>query len=362
MSEIVCTGVTHSFGATSVLRGVDLAIPAAGVTALIGPSGSGKSTLLRLIAGFERLQQGEIAIADSVVSSAAKHVPPHRRRIGYVPQDSTLFPHLTVAQNIGFGLGRRANRRARIGDLLDLVGLAGLDRRYPHELSGGQQHRVALARALAIEPHAMLLDEPFAALDANLRTTLRREILSILRDHNTTTVLVTHDQDEALSSADVLGVLDNGQIHQFASADRLYTEPADRTVATFLGDANLLEGSATDDGTLLTPLGPLPCHHRMTPGPVEVMVRPEQLQLHAASAELAGWRVDSVEYFGHDALYRLRATEPDAAPGLLVRSTTDTRFATGDPVDLTVLGPAMAWSTTSADAIPDAVDRESVAT
>ncbi len=210
MSTIELRGVAKSFGTTPVLSDVELTVPDASITAVLGVSGSGKTTLLRLIAGFEQIDAGTIAIGGRALDDGRHSVNPQHRGIGYVPQDSALFPHLTAIGNVGFGLPRR-ERRAAV-NLLELVGLAGLERRYPHQLSGGQQQRVALARALAIRPRVMLLDEPFSSLDAPLRAGLRRDVAKILTDAATTTVLVTHDQQEARALADRIAVLEDGQM------------------------------------------------------------------------------------------------------------------------------------------------------
>src|SRR5579875_2954841 len=215
MSRIACKGIWKSFGNTRVLEGLDLEVPDGAVVTVLGASGSGKTTLLRLIAGFERPDSGTILIDDEVVDSARHFVAPERRRIGYVAQEGDLFPHLTVARNIGFGL-------------------AGLGGRYPHELSGGQQQRVALARALAPHPRVVLLDEPFSSLDASLRASLRFDVMRILREQRATTVFVTHDQAEALSVADLVGIMSGGRIRQFAPPEELYSRPIDPTVAQFL--------------------------------------------------------------------------------------------------------------------------------
>ena len=245
MRQVAVTGLHKAFGAHPVLTGVDLEVPAGSLTAILGPSGSGKTTLLRLMAGFERLDAGTIGIGDVLVDGPGVYVAPERRRIGYVPQEGNLFPHLTVAGNVGFGLTareRRGGKRVKVDAMLETVGLGGFGRRYPHQLSGGQQQRVALARALAIEPAVVLLDEPFASLDASLRAGLRADVQEIFHRAGTTAVLVTHDQDEALSTADWVAVLRDGKIAQCAPPDDLYRRPADAALASFVGDANLLEG------------------------------------------------------------------------------------------------------------------------
>ncbi len=211
MRQLTITGLHKAFGSHPVLTGLDLDVPAGSFTAILGPSGSGKTTLLRLLAGFERADAGSIAIGDRVVDGpGAGYVPPERRQIGYVPQEGALFPHLSVAANVGFGLPARERRGARTDELLAAVGLTGMGGRYPHQLSGGQQQRVALARALAIRPEVVLLDEPFASLDAHMRASVRADVQRICRTAGTTAILVTHDQDEALSMADRIAVLRDG--------------------------------------------------------------------------------------------------------------------------------------------------------
>jgi iron(III) transport system ATP-binding protein len=242
VTELTVQGLHKAYGSNPVLTGLDLTVPAGSLTAILGPSGSGKTTLLRLLAGFDQADAGTVQIGGTIVDGPGGHVPPERRRIGYVPQEGSLFPHLTVAANVGFGLPARERRGPRVAGLLEAVGLAGLGKRYPHQLSGGQQQRVALARALAIEPALVLLDEPFASLDAHLRASVRADVQAIFRAAGTTAILVTHDQDEALSMADRVAVLRGGQIAQCAAPQDLYIRPADPQLARFIGEANLLDG------------------------------------------------------------------------------------------------------------------------
>ena len=238
MSVIELQGVAKQYGAMPVLGGLDLTVPSESITAVLGASGSGKTTLLRLIAGFERLDEGAIAIGGQVIDDGRRTVRSQDRGVGYVPQDGALFPHLTAAGNIGFGLPRRDRSLAR--ELLDVVGLAGLERRYPHQLSGGQQQRVALARALAIRPNVVLLDEPFSSLDASLRVELRDDVARILRETGATTILVTHDQNEALALADQVALLADGQMLACAPPRALYRDPPDLSAASSVGEVNLL--------------------------------------------------------------------------------------------------------------------------
>jgi iron(III) transport system ATP-binding protein len=367
VTELTVTGLSKAFGSHPVLAGMDLTVPAGSLTAILGPSGSGKTTLLRVLAGFDQADAGTVTIGGTVVDGPGAHVPPERRRIGYVPQEGSLFPHLTVAANVGFGLRARERRGPRIEALLDSVGLAGLGKRYPHQLSGGQQQRVALARALAIQPAVVLLDEPFAALDAHLRASVRADVQEIFRAAGTTAVLVTHDQDEALSMADRVAVLRDGRIAQCAAPQDLYIRPADPQLAGFIGDANLLEGqvvtsgAANGDRTVRTIFGELALEAAAGPGleagPVTVLVRPEQLeavQEHAANGTDRGaghgadrgcvpGRVLACHYYGHDAVLRVQPSDDAGVPEIIVRTAGGPQLAPGARVLLRARGPVLAW-------------------
>ncbi|MGO9559313.1 MAG: ABC transporter ATP-binding protein [Acidimicrobiales bacterium] len=348
MSNIVLAGVSKSFGATRVLDELDLAVPDGSVVAVLGESGSGKTTLLRLVAGFERPGGGTIVIGDDVVDAQRLFVPPERRGIGYVAQEGALFPHLSVAKNIAFGLARAERKSSRVDELLELVGMSGLGSRYPHELSGGQQQRVALARALAPHPRVVLLDEPFSALDAGLRASLRAEVIQILRSTGITTVLVTHDQEEALSVSDLVGVMARGKIRQLATPGALYASPADAELAGFLGEANLVVGSATN-GRATTRFGEMELGHGAASleGTVIVLIRPEQLALRAAARpgeagpnEVEG-RVIHREYYGHDSVLLVEVGSEHAP--VRVRCAGSSPVEVGDSVLLGASGQTVAW-------------------
>ncbi len=359
MRQLTVTGLDKAFGTHPVLTGLDLDVPAGSFTAILGPSGSGKTTLLRLLAGFEHADAGSIAIGDRVVDGPdVGHVPPERRQIGYVPQEGALFPHLTVAANVGFGLPAR-RRGARSAELLETVGLAGLGGRYPHQLSGGQQQRVALARALAIKPEVVLLDEPFASLDAHMRASVRADVQQICRSAGTTAILVTHDQDEALSMADRIAVLRDGRIVQYAAPHELYTRPADAALARFVGDANIVAGllttAAGQPGRLVaTILGTLPVAEgsglTAPSGPVTVLIRPEQLEIVAAGTGagdppdgLTG-RVTVCDYYGHDAVVRVRPDGQARGDDVIVRTVGGPQLAPGAAVHIRARGPVIAWA------------------
>ncbi|WP_435831094.1 ABC transporter ATP-binding protein [Polymorphospora rubra] len=276
-------GVAKNYGPVAALAGVDLTVPAGTLTAVLGPSGCGKTTLLRCVAGFERVDTGEIRIDGRVIAGAGAHLPPQRRRVAVVPQEGALFPHLSVAGNIGYGLDRATRRSGRIDEVLALVGLAGHGDRMPHQLSGGQQQRVAVARALAPRPSLVLLDEPFSALDAGLRAELRHDVREALRADRATGILVTHDQGEALSTADQVAVMRGGLVVQCAAPAAVYRDPADPWVAAFVGDAVLLP-AVVESGAAHTVLGPVPLAGTVGSGAVTVLVRPEQVRISARPA------------------------------------------------------------------------------
>jgi iron(III) transport system ATP-binding protein len=310
-----CRSLVKRFGTTVAVAGVDLDVPRGSLTALLGPSGCGKTTLLRMVAGLETPDAGTIEIDGHEVHGPAGTVPPERRAVGMVFQAYALFPHLDVAANVAYGLAglSRAERTARVSEVLTLVGLAQYARRRPSELSGGQQQRVALARALAPSPALLLLDEPFSSLDATMRASVREEVRSILREADQTALLVTHDQEEALSVTDRVAVMFDGVLHQLADPQTLYRAPATREVATFIGEADLLNGSRAGQFLVDTPIGRLPTTLPTIAGEVLVVLRPESVELRAAPDGEAVVR--TVTYFGHDQL-----VEVSLADGSLLRS------------------------------------------
>ncbi len=304
MSELLVTGLAKAFNGVPVLRGLDLAVPEGSLAAVLGPSGCGKTTLLRLVAGFEQPDAGSIMLDGRVVADAHDGLPPERRRIGIVPQEGALFPHLSVAGNVGFGLPRDRQRAVRTAEVLELVGLGGFGARMPGELSGGQQQRVALARALAPKPALILLDEPFSALDSGLRAALRDDVRTALRVAGATALLVTHDQQEALSMADLVAVVRAGRVVQCAPPGELYSLPCDLGVATFVGEAMVLPAEL-HNGLAVTALGALPVRGRQpASGDGNVVVRPEQVRV-VASDQGTRARVCGSDFYGHDAVVRL---------------------------------------------------------
>jgi iron(III) transport system ATP-binding protein len=348
MTELAISDLHKSFGSNAVLKGVDLAVEAGSLTAILGPSGSGKTTLLRVIAGFERVDRGTVSLGGVLVDSAGStYVASERRRVGYVPQEGSLFPHLTVRKNIAFGLPRGSRGGPRVEELLEMIGMTGLGGRYPHQLSGGQQQRVALARALAPRPALVLLDEPFSALDPALRAEVRADVTSLLRAAGATALLVTHDQDEALSLADQVAVIRDGRVGQCDTPQEVYDSPADAELASFVGEANLIPGVFTD-GLVKTAFGDLAFHSRAggerPMAEAVVLVRPEQVQLQSPGlpGALAARIVDH-EYHGHDSVIRVEPDREDGPQMILVRVPGRVAYRAGSPVTVTVQGPVVAW-------------------
>ncbi len=296
---LVLESVSKSYGDVVAASSLGLRAAPGELLTLIGPSGCGKSTVLRLVAGLERPDAGTIEIGGQVVAGARGWQPPERRRAGLVFQDHALFPHLSVHDNVGFGLDRlsRRDRSARIGEVLDLVRMGSLASRFPHELSGGEQQRVALARALAPRPVVMLLDEPFSSLDENLRAQVRADTVAVLRETGTTALLVTHDQTEALSTGDRVVVIRDGAIEQADTPQRVFESPATRFVASFMGEADFLPANVHDAlltceiGVVSTVPGWADCDVD-----VDVVLRPHEVALAADPASSA--RVVAVEYHG----------------------------------------------------------------
>ncbi|MEV6865076.1 ABC transporter ATP-binding protein [Streptosporangium subroseum] len=342
MTALTIRRLSKSFGSLRALTDVDLQVPARSLTAILGPSGCGKTTLLRLVAGFTTPDTGTIALGDLLVSEPHTAVPPRRRRIGYVPQEGALFPHLRVADNITFGLPPAARRsRERLTELLDLVELhASTAERYPHELSGGQQQRVALARALAPRPSIVLLDEPFSSLDANLRLSTGRAVAQALHAAGATAVLVTHDQNEALSLADQVAVMSEGRLVQVGSPDTVYATPADPAVARFVGDAVLLPAVITGH-TARCALGALTVRGEPAQGRAQVLIRPEQIEILDDDTGVPAV-VSTVTYFGHDATAAL--TIQPHGPDLIARVSGTRTPRPGAHVHLSVNGLVTAFA------------------
>jgi iron(III) transport system ATP-binding protein len=308
MAIIQLNHITKRYGAHAqpAVDGLSLRVGDGELLVLLGPSGCGKTTTLRMIAGFERPESGEIRIGSEIVADERAWVPPERRGVGIVFQDYALFPHLTVAQNVAFGILRlpRRERAERIAAALATVNLSEYATRYPHELSGGQQQRVALARAMAPQPRLLLLDEPFSNLDPELRVALRYEVRSIVRRSGITSVLVTHDQNEAFALADRIAVMHQGRLHQLADPETLYHRPASRFVAGFVGRAQFLSGTI-NAGHIETELGAFRLHTPLPPGSsAEALLRPDDL--HIEPDPDGGAQVVEREFGGATVRYAIR--------------------------------------------------------
>ena len=341
MNALDIQAVSKSYGAVRAVAGVDLSVPEGQHTAIVGASGSGKTTLLRLIAGFEAPDAGRIVLNGTVLADAAgTMIPAHKRRVGYLPQDGALFPHLSVAANIGFGLEKGAERAARIGELAEMVALdRSMLARWPHELSGGQQQRVALARALAQRPKLILLDEPFSALDTGLRAATRKATIALLDAAGVTALLVTHDQAEALSFAEQIAVMRDGRVAQAGPPVDLYLRPRDSATATFLGDAIILPAAASG-GWAQCALGLIAIDDAQRTGPVRVMLRPEQVQIAESDSACAAGKVVDFEFVGHSCVLTVDLPAGNASQSVQVRSPVGPAPMVGSPVRLRVTGPA----------------------
>jgi iron(III) transport system ATP-binding protein len=330
---LVVSGLSARHGRSEVLSDVSLSVPDQTLACVLGPSGCGKTTLLRAVAGFHRPAAGSIRLRDRLLDDSRTQISADRRRVGYIPQEVALFPHLSVRDNVAFGL-RRLNRAERVADLLELTDLLGYADRFPHQLSGGQQQRVAIARALAPAPELLLLDEPFSALDASLRGRVRAEVVEVLRASKTTAVLVTHDANEALAFADQITVLEKGRIGQTGEPATLYDCPASIAVARSLGDANLLPAQVLPRSAI-TPLGALAVHpHPSVASASTVLVRPRQLDVSADPGGGTAARVARVSFQGSD--FRLELEVAGCPEPLIAQCTSSVQV--GHSVYLTVRG------------------------
>jgi putative spermidine/putrescine transport system ATP-binding protein len=344
-------GIFHRYGDTPVVDGVSIAIEPGELVALLGPSGCGKTTLLKIVAGFNRQTAGQVRIAGAVVD----HLPPNRRRVGIVFQNYALFPHMTVASNVAYGLDvmrlDRATKAARVKEMLRLVRMDGFAERYPLQLSGGQQQRVAIARALAVRPTILLLDEPFAALDKALRLDMQIELKRIQRNAGTTTILVTHDQEEALSLADRVALLNRGKLEQFASPTEIYDRPASLFVNSFVGTANVLPGHVVgiEGGSYKVNLeagGSIICGSPevLSPGSaVQVCLRPEALAMTPHPDGLPA-TVEVGLSLGSSIVHELRLADGTALKSSAPRKTGDQPMPMGTQVRLRQQLPAIAFA------------------
>lgn len=345
MKELRIKDLSKRYGGVVALDKVSLNIPAGQLAAVLGPSGCGKTTLLRSIAGFEHPDDGSIEIDGVRIFGDDINVSPDKRFIGYVPQEGALFPHLNVKQNVAFGLPRKLKSSGRVSEILELVGMNMLSDRMPHELSGGQQQRVALARALAPSPTVVLMDEPFSALDAGLRAILREDVRTTLKVTGTTAIMVTHDQEEALSMADIIAVMRQGRVIQTTDPVSLYKFPADLSVAEFVGETTILQAKVCEDGCADCPFGrlsiapscPLETGHTAT-----IMVRPEQFLIGKPDEGIHA-QVIKVAYYGHDALVRLRLDDRFGGIEINARVLGKEMYFPGQQVGVKIDGDVMAY-------------------
>ncbi|CDZ63540.1 ABC transporter ATP-binding protein [Neorhizobium galegae] len=353
MHSLQIEDLQKAYGATVVVSGLNLTVGQGEMVALLGPSGCGKSTTLRMVAGFVEPTAGKILLNGVDIS----HMPPHRRDTGMVFQSYALFPHMSVAANVGFGLEMRRvpkpERSARVAAALDMVRLTNLADRMPRQLSGGQQQRVALARALAVNPALLLLDEPLSNLDAKLRAEVQHEIRSLQQRLGLTTLIVTHDQEEALTMADRLVVMEGGRIRQVGTPRELYESPSDTFVAGFVGRCNLIEGSCEGAGIFRTTNGTLlPCNAAASPLKDAVLaIRPEHLALAPADAALGPQasqaRITGATYLGSQTEYRLDlgGTRLIVMSSMSAPNSGHRVISEGDPVTVT-------WPTSAARVLP----------
>ena len=325
MDALSLQNVSHRYGRLLAVDDVNLSLQEGEVVCLLGPSGCGKTTVLRVAAGLERLQKGSVSLGGELVAGEGRDTPPEDRGVGLVFQDFALFPHLSVARNVAFGLRgvSGAETKARVAAALEQVSMAEYAEAYPHMLSGGQQQRVALARALAPQPRVMLLDEPFSGLDLRLRNQIRDDTLHVLKESGTSTLMVTHDPEEAMFMADRIALMRRGKIVQVGRPTDLYGNPANAFAASFFGDINKLEG-VVEAGSVITPFGRVAAAGLAEGAPVEVLIRPEALRLSRPAqngAETEGLaRVMASRMLGRTSLVHLTSLdEGEDAPHLHAR-------------------------------------------
>ena len=319
--------ISKSYDEEQVLSDFNLDVWKGSITGILGSSGSGKTTALRLIAGFDRPDAGIIEMKNEVIVSDEVWLPPERRNIGMVFQDYALFPHLTVEKNIAFGLGKNDLEKGRLKEVIDMCNLSGLINKFPQELSGGQQQRVALARALAPNPEVVLLDEPFTSLDAQMARVLRDEVVELLKNTETTAIIVTHDQEEALSVCDVVSVLEKGKIIQSSTPQEIYLNPVSKTVANSVGDPNILKGFSID-GRVETSLGTFVSAYE---GALDVSIRPECIELNLDSE--GSYIVKECTFYGHDQVISFQNSKGEV---FRARSLPNTIYEAGDKVNIEI--------------------------
>ncbi len=346
MNNLIIKNVSYSYGFNDVLNSVNFVAKENQITTILGESGSGKSTLLRIIAGLLKPSAGEIIFGDKILYDRDRYVPCEKRKFGYVPQDGALFFNLNIFNNVVFGLNKKERKSQEVIELLDKVGLLAFRKRMPHELSGGQRQRVTLARALAVKPDLILLDEPFSSLDANLRNEVRFEVKNILSQFNTSAILVTHDQDEALSISDSIAILKHGKFIAQADPKQIYSSPMSLDVANYFGQMNIIDGIITQDG-VKTVLGLLQFNSLNLPddlpetpnSKIKVLIRPEQIMIKETKSGSNQFKVNDIEYFGHDSLIELVFTDTSEEPlHLIMRNSTTNQIDPNEIVEIYITG------------------------
>lgn len=348
MTALDVTDLSVHLGEREVLKNLSLSIPAGAFAAILGPSGCGKTTLLRTIAGLVRPSSGAIRFGKQLVSVSSLVLPPHKRNIGYLPQEGGLFPHLDVAANIGFALPKsisKAERQEIIEEMLDLVGLAGFNERRPYQLSGGQQTRVALARALATRPAIVLLDEPFSNLDHALRADVSGEVVALLKRTKTTSLMVTHDREDALVSADLIALMRNGQVIQSGTPESVYMKPISADIAESTGDILEIPAKMYGKRTLISPLHPRRRSARSKAISGSLLIRPEEIKVVTKRKRLPIATITQIHYYGHDAVLELaltgvaKALKVRVAPPIQYLARDTALYQVGNEVSLEHVGP-----------------------
>ena len=319
--------ITKSYGLESVLSDFNLDVWNGSIVGILGMSGSGKTTALRLIAGFEKPDSGIIEMRNEIISNEDTFLPPEQRNVGMVFQDYALFPHLNVEKNISFGLSALEIKSGRLEEVISMCNLEKYRKKFPQELSGGQQQRVALARALAPNPEVILLDEPFTSLDANMARDLREEVVTLLKQTETTAIIVTHDQEEALSVCDVVSVLENGKVIQSATPQEIYLNPVSQTVANSVGDPNILKGFSIN-GRVETSLGSFVSAYN---GALDVSIRPECIELTLDTE--GSYVVTECTFYGHDQVISFSNNKGEI---FRARSLPNTIYESGDKVTVNI--------------------------
>lgn len=342
MTSLEIKHLNISFGSRKVINDLSLTLDSGQIASLLGPSGCGKTTLLRAIAGLVQPDSGTIRLGSQLIGVSSVLLPAERRNIGYVPQSSALFPHLTVEKNIAFGLKRdlysKAEIQSIVSEMLQLVGLSDFAKRMPTELSGGQQTRVALARALAIKPKLVLLDEPFSALDAQLRNELRSEVVALLRAQNATAILVTHDREEALVSSDQIVLMRDGKVIQVGTPEEVYEAPLTPEVALSIGDAVIIN-AYSENGQVRSVLSTAISENQSANSRDNgfLVVRPEEIKVSKISSSGGpSGLIKKIDFYGHDAMLQIELSGGEL---LFARTPAPLDFKIGDQVFLTHEGP-----------------------